>query len=333
MIDRRKLMVLGAAAMARPARAAGADYAQALDGAWGAPLDPRRAHAAAQIAARAAQARADRLLRAQGLSRGSVAERLRRLWADPRWLYPDDDAGRDQAVSAMNARLAALRPHLATAFGDLPVAEARVARMSTADLAAGRGGYREPPTAERPGAYYVDLRAIRDRPAWTLPSVAFHEVTPGHLLQLPLQAAANPPGERAKAAGGYFEAWAIYAEQLAADLGAYARDPLSEIGYLQWRLFRLGRAIADTGLGALGWSPAQAIEAMTQLQGRAVAFVTIDADVARMAQRPGQVTADALGALEIARLRPRAQALWPVFHRKVLAQGPWPPAMLAQVVA
>ncbi|MBW8815998.1 MAG: DUF885 domain-containing protein [Caulobacterales bacterium] len=319
-------------ALAAPARAA-TDYAEALAKAWGAPLDPHTAHAAAAAAVRAAQARADRLLKRIGLAQGSVGSRLRTLSADPRWLYPDDDAGRDRAVAEMNARLAALRPALGAAFGDLPIAEAQVRRMSPAEVAAGRAGYREAPQAGRAGAYYVDLRAIRERPAWTLPGVAFHEVIPGHLLQLPLQAAADVSPERAKAAGAYFEAWAIYAEQLAADLGAYRDDPRGEIGYLQWRLFRLGRAVADTGLGALGWTPAQAIAAMTELQGRSIAFITIEADVARMAERPGQVTADALGALEIARLRPKDRALWPAFHRKVLAQGPWPPADLAKVIA
>ncbi len=77
----------------------------------------------------------------------------------------------------MNARLAALGPRLGAAFGDVPIAPAEVRRMSPAVEARGRAGYREP------GAYYVDLKAIRERPAWTLPSVAFHELTPGHLLQ------------------------------------------------------------------------------------------------------------------------------------------------------
>src|SRR5205814_290966 len=162
-------------------------------------------HAGARAAAEAAQARADVLLKGQGLTAGSVAERLRALAKDARFLYPDDEAGRDRAVADMNARLAAFRPKLAAALGDLPIA-----------VAAGKGGYRVAPADGKPGAYYVDLKAIRERPMWSLPSVAFHEVTPGHLMQLPLQAAACPPDARLKAAGAYFEAWGIYAEQLCA---------------------------------------------------------------------------------------------------------------------
>jgi len=324
MLSRRSVLASAVAVVAaRPASAADA-YAEALAQAWGGPIDPKAAHALARREARRLQVRADLLLRGQGLQTGSVAERLRTLADDPRFLYADDDAGRDRAVADMNARLAAIRPKLARAFGDLPIPQAVVRRMSREDEARGRGGYRESP------AYYLDLKAIRARPAWSLPSVAFHETVPGHALQATGQAAAPPP-ERARHLGVYSEAWAIYAEQLAADLGAYERDPGGEIGYLQWRLFRLARIVADTGQGVLGWSHDQAVEAMTELQGRDIAFTTIAADVARMRQQPGVYAAQGLGALEIARLRPPRMADWPRFHRAILADGPWPCAMIAAV--
>lgn len=252
--------------------------------------------AAAQLAIRVAQARADKLLKGQGLRRGTVAERLRALAADERWLYEDSDAGRTLAVKAMNRRLRALP--LASVFdAPIPAAEVRLAP-------AGKAGYREL------GAYYVDLKDIRARPAWTLPSVAFHEALPGHLLQMGVtgQPAAAP----------LFEGWAIYAEQLAADLGAYRDDPLGEIGYLQWRLFRLGRVIVDDGLVRQGWSRDRAVAEMTALQGQSIAFITIEADVERIAANPGRWAAEGLKALEIAARRPRERARWPAFHLEVL---------------
>ena len=316
MFGRRNFLAASLSALAAPALAA--DYAAVLTQAFGGPVDPLAAHAQAAAAARAAQARADRLLRGQGLRNGSVAERLRGLARDSRWLYPDDDTGRDRAVSDMNGRVARLLPRLGAALGDIPVAPGLVRRMSRADEAAGKGGYREP------GAYYVDLKAIRERPAWTLPSVAFHEVIPGHLLQMPLQALAGPPPEQVRGAGAYFEAWAIYAEQLAADLGAYARDPRGEIGYLQWRLFRLGRIVVDTGVHAMGWSREAAIAAMAGLQGQSIAFITIEADVDRIIATPGKYAAEGLGALALADWRPRQRTRWPAYHRAVLADGPRP---------
>src|SRR5262249_19159694 len=146
------------------------------------------------------------------------------------------------------------------AFGDLAIAPAQVRRMTPAEQAAGRAGYRQPGKDGEPSAYFVDLQHIRTRPDWTLPSVAFHEVTPGPLVQIPLE-------QSGREAGAFFEAWAPYAEQLAADLGAYRADPLGELGFLHWRLFRLGRAVADTGLGALGWSRERAVEELRALQG------------------------------------------------------------------
>lgn len=255
--------------------------------------------AAAQLAARVAQARADRLLRGQGLRRGSVGERLRALAADERWLYAGSDAGRALAVRAMNRRRRALPLERAFDF-PIPPAEVRLAP-------AGKAGYREP------GVYYVDLKDIRARPAWTLPSVVFHETIPGHLLQMGLtgQPAAAP----------LFEGWAIYAEQLAADLGAYRDDPLGEIGYLQWRLFRLGRVIVDDGLHRQGWSRERAIAEMTALQGQSIAFISIEADVDRIAANPGRWAAEGLKALEIAARRPRERARWPAYHRQVLTGG------------
>ncbi|MGH6964919.1 MAG: DUF885 domain-containing protein [Phenylobacterium sp.] len=323
MLNRRMLIGAAFAGFAAPALAAPSDdYGRALALAYGGVVDPGAAHELALAATHKLQARADQLLRGQGLTEGDVGARLRALAKDPRWLYPDDQSGRDLAVADMNARLAAMRPRLAAAFGDLPIAPAEVRRMSAADEAKGRGGYREPPRDGQPGAYYVDLKAIRDRPSWTLPSVAFHELTPGHLLLLPLQEAAD--AQRVRQAPAFSEAWATYAEQLAADLGAYADDPRGEIGFLQWRLFRIGRVVADTGLHARAWSREQAIAAMTALQGQSIAFISIEADVDRMIQTPGKAAAEGLGALTLSRLRPARRAAWPEFHRTVLQAAPWP---------
>lgn len=306
MWTRRRVLASGLAVAAGPAGAAADDYAEALAQAYGAPVDAKAAHGLARAEVRRLQARADVLLRGQGLARGAVAERIAALFADDRFLYPDDDAGRDRAVADMNGRLAAMRPRLARAFGDLAIPAAQVRRMSAADEAKTRGGYREPP------AYYVDLAAIRDRPTWTLPSVAFHETVPGHALQASLPTAT--------AAALNAEAWATYAEQLCADLGAYSDDPLGEVGYLHWRLFRMARIVADTGQGVLGWSADRAAVAMTAIQGHPIAFAAIEADVARMFKTPGVYAAQGLGALAIARRRPRAMGRWPAFHRAVLAR-------------
>jgi uncharacterized protein (DUF885 family) len=313
MWSRRTVLAAGLSTAAAPALGAVADdYRAALAKAYGGGVDPAAAFARLQAAARLAQARADQLLRGQGLGAGGVGERLRRLAADPRWLYPDSEEGRDRAVADMNGRLAALRPRLPQAFGERPIPAADVRRMSAADVAAGKGGYRIAPSGGQPGVYYVDLRDIRARPAWSLPTVAYHEVVPGHLLQLGLAARTAPT------APAFFEAWGTYAEQLAFDLGAYRDDPRGEIGYLHWRLFRLARGIADLGLHTMGWSRDAAVAAVTELQGFPAAFVSIAADVDRAISGPGRAAAEALTALDLADRRPESRADWPAYHRSVL---------------
>ena len=315
-----------------------ADYADRLRLAFGAPITVQDAERRARAEIRLLQTRADLLLRGQGLAKGGVGERLAALAQDPRHLYPDTSAGRDQAVAEMNRRLAAIRPRLARAFGDLPIPAAEVRRMSPADEAAGRAGYREPPTGDQPGSYYVDLRNIRARPAWTLASVVHHELIPGHLLQIPLQAQARPHPLRLRYAAAYFEAWAIYAERLAGELGAYDGDPLAELGAIQWRLFRTARIVADIGLGARGWNAGQARAQLADLQGYPAAFIGFEEDAARMVASPGKVAAEGLGALEFVRLREAARARAGAhfditrFHRAVLSDGAWPFGELARVI-
>src|SRR5258706_10966701 len=139
-------LACGLASFAAPALAAPAqDYAAALSQAFGGPVDRAAAHAKALGAARAAQLGCDVLLKRQGLTAGSGAERLRTLARDERWLYRDDETGRDFAVAEMNFRLKAIRPRLFVAFGDLPIAPAQVRRMPAADVAAGEGGHRLAP--------------------------------------------------------------------------------------------------------------------------------------------------------------------------------------------
>lgn len=311
MPTRRTVIASGAAALLA-GRAMAADYAEALSAAYGGPVDPAKAFRAARVEAQALQDLADNLLHGEGLAKGAVAERLRTLARDPRWLYEDSDAGRQRAVADMNVQVAGLPVFLPLYVSD-PIPTPQVRRPAPADEA--RGGYREPPV------YYVDLRNIRARPAWTLPSVVYHETVPGHALQAAVTGQPRP--------ASFSEAWAIYAEQLVYDIGEYAGDPRGRLGYLHWRLFRMGRVMADIGQGAMGWSLDQAVTTLRDLQGFDAAFVTIEADAARMRAQPGVYAAQGLGALAIRRARPRQPRRWRDFHHAILADGPWPCDKLA----
>ena len=84
-------------------------YATALQATTTTRLGPDEVHRIGLDQAKEISARLDTLLRDQGLTRGTVGERMAHLYADPTQLYPDTDAGKAQAIAYCNARLAAVR--------------------------------------------------------------------------------------------------------------------------------------------------------------------------------------------------------------------------------
>lgn len=265
-------------------------------------------------------ARADRLLKDLGLSRGSVGARLRALKRRPEFLYSSDEAGRSRAVADMNSAVARLRPHLPQWIDPPLELASSVRRMSPADERSGRRGYREPPSATAPGAYYPDLGMVRERPAWTLTTVAFHETLPGHLLQLGHQSAAAPHPLQVRYATGYSEGWAIHAERLADEIGLLS--PVEQLGFVQSMLFRLARVTADIGLHLRRWERARAIRYLEETVGFEL-FFPFAVEVDRYAAEPAAFAGDALVALTLGRLAPkRAGARARRFHAAVLDRGP-----------
>ena len=280
-------------------------------------------------------AHADRLLRKVGLRRGPVGQRLRSLASDDRYLYPNSDAGKDRAVADMNARIRSILPALQPLFKTPINTNIEVRRLTATEESAGRVGYRVAPSADgvRPGVYFVDLHAIRDRPTWSLPSVTYHETVPGHLLQLPVQEAAKlHPLRQQLNPRGYLEGWAIYAETLAQQIGVYHDDPLSEIGYLQSRLFRVARMLVDIGIHVSGWSRAQAIHTLMEMTAQPQALC--ETDVERYFVMPGMIGGDEIEYYGWRAARARALGNGgrkydlASFHDRALKFGPLPQALV-----
>jgi uncharacterized protein (DUF885 family) len=269
-------------------------------------------------------ARADRLFRGLGRTQGSVGERYRALFADPQWHYPDSDAGRDEAVADMNRVLAAARTRVPALLGPVPpfCLDVTARRLSPAELAAGRGGYRELPTPQRPGAYVVDLKDIARRPSWSLTGAVHHELLPGHMTQMPMEVLADPHPLRLRYAPSYAEAWGMYAEQLAAIDGVYQGDPLGELGHIQWLLFRVTRGLADLGIHLDGWSIDQARAQLIAWQGEPGYFAPFEVDLPRIAKEPATRAAEAMAWLDLAdtaaRVRPAERVR---FHHAMLGHG------------
>ena len=265
-------------------------------------------------------ARATRLFDEIDAPKDTIADRYAKLWRDDRFLYPDSDAGRTRAVADMNRMLASARTRIPATFGDVPpwCLNVSVRTLSAQEIAAGRRGYREVPTPTRPGGYVVDLKDIRRRPRWTLPSVVAHELLPGHMIQLGLEGAAPPHPLRIEYASAFVEGWSIYAEQLADEAGVYA-DPHDALGHVHWLLFRVARALVDLGIHLHGWSVEQARARLVEWQGEPAYFAPFDVELARIPLEPASRVADAMAWLTIADTG-RGQPI-PAYARESVVHG------------
>jgi uncharacterized protein (DUF885 family) len=210
-------------------------------------------------------------------------------------------------------------------------------RIEVALAGPGRIGYRVAPAYDgsTPGAYYVDLRDIRRRPRWSLPTVVHHETLPGHLLQLPLQEAAHPHPLRLRyTPNAFFEGWAIYAEQLADEMHLLP-DDVARLGYLQSLLVRAARLVIDTGIHFKRWTRSEAIAHFAAIAGDAPD--SFENEVDRIIVQPGLTAGPALGRATILDLRRKALnqrgLSLAAFHANLLRRGQMRLSLLDRVVA
>jgi uncharacterized protein (DUF885 family) len=311
-----------------------AAFALLLERHVGERTDPEAAHRRLERTVARLGARADRLMRVAGFARGNVGDRFKAMFADPRRLYSDDDAGRDAAVADMNRWLDKAREVTAALVGPVPPSslDVSVRRMSRAEEAAGKGGYRQLPTAEQSGVYFVDLKQIRRRPRWSLHSVVHHELLPGHMVQLPIETEAAPHPLRIAYLPAFAEGWAIYAEQLIADHGAYRGAPLEELGHIHWLLFRAVRGLIDTGIHHRRWSIAKARAELERLQGVPAYFASFEQDLDRVTSEPAVRAAEALIWLGLAdRTRGPGGTALRKANQAILAHGRKPLRLVSNV--
>ncbi|MBN8814390.1 MAG: DUF885 family protein [Sphingomonas sp.] len=270
-------------------------------------------------------AEADDLLRRFGYAGRHTGERFRSAFRDPQFLYPDSDDGRDRAVADMNSWLVRTKERLPGLFGSLPpeCMNVAVGRMTPVEESAKKGGYRVLPNPNgTPGRYFVDLSDIRRRPNWSLPSVVHHELLPGHMVQMPIDARAAPHALRVEYTAGFQEGWAIYAEQLMAPLGTFEADDRARLGFLHWMLFRLCRSLIDTGVHSARWSLQEARETLERMQGEPAFFATFDQDIQRVCLEPGARVGEALAWLALAdRCGPVGAADLSARHRAAIGDG------------
>ncbi|HEX2816501.1 MAG TPA: DUF885 domain-containing protein [Phenylobacterium sp.] len=260
---------------------------------------------------KAIEARMDGLLRAQGLTQGSVGERMTALGKDPKYLFPNTDAGREQLIAYLNGLIAGVRPKLSKAF-NLRLKAPVVVKRVPIDIQDGAGqGYMNTGSLDgsRPSTYYINLKSTENWPKFSLPSLTYHETIPGHTWQgAYLTETGKLPLIRILLSGfnAYVEGYALYAEQLGDEIGMYDDDWAGRLGYLQAQKFRAVRLVVDTGLHAKRWSREQAVQWAMDNSGRTRASMTSEID--RYCGTPGQACGYKVGHTEINKLRDRAKA-------------------------
>jgi uncharacterized protein (DUF885 family) len=316
-------------------------YEAALHSTTTTRYSPEEVHKIGLEQGREISARLDGLLKAQGLTKGSVAERIKGLYADPKQLFPNTDAGKVEAIAYCNARLEEIKPRLPTFFKRLPPYKFEVRRVPPQTEAGAASAFSQGAALDgsRPGIVYFNLHDSAEWPKFCLSTTIFHEGLPGHQLEggLALSNTDLPLLRKNTSFSGYGEGWALYAEQLADELGMYEDDPLGRIGYLKFQLFRANRCVVDTGIHHLRWSREQAIARFVENEGEAPGFAT--REVERYCATPGQACSYKLGHTTIDNLRTRAKAaLGPKFdikdfHEAILSCGRVPLDILDQVGA
>ena len=253
------------------------------------------------------QGRMETIMQKQGLTGGTVGQRMAALAKDPKQLFPNTDAGRAQLLAYLNGRIADIRTRLPRAFATMVPGRLIIKRVPPSIEAGAPGGYAAAGSIDGkvPGQYYINLRDTSEWPKFSLPTLCYHEGIPGHVWQGDY-ANRMPLIRSMLAFNAYSEGWALYAEQLADELGVYADDPLGELGYLQSMGFRACRLVVDTGIHAMKWTRDQATDWFVNTNGDPRSSVQSEID--RYCAMPGQACGYKVGQLEIVRLRDKAQA-------------------------
>jgi uncharacterized protein (DUF885 family) len=312
-------------------------YAAALAGATTTDFTPDEVHKIGLEQVAQLTAQLDTILKSQGLTQGTVGERLTVLNKQPAQLYADSAAGRAELIAGLNAGVAAMQAKLPQAFINPPNAPLEIRAVPVEIQDGASNGYYNLAAIDgsRPAIYWINLKSVGDWPKYTLPSLTYHEGVPGHHLQLSTVAALKTPLLRKFTFfGAYVEGWALYAEQLADELGGYA-GPIERAGYLQSFLFRAARLVVDTGIHTKRWTREQATDYFVATVG--FARGRSQREIERYCTMPGQACSYKLGHISWLRARDNAKKIMGAkydvkqFH-EVLRDGAVPLTILERLV-
>lgn len=282
-------------------------YRWALKASTTTTMSPEEIHQLGHSELHDLHSRMDAILKDIGYTKGSVGARMTALATDPKYQFPEGDAGRAEIMAFIDEQLQWIKAQMPRAFNTLVDPNMEVKRLPPEEEPGAPGAYGGAGSLDGtiPGRFWINLHTTSLHSKYSLADLTFHEAIPGHIWQG--EYSHNQPLIRAMLSfNAYSEGWALYAEQLADELGAYEDDQVGRLGYLQSLAFRACRLVVDTGLHAKGWSREQGVQFFVEQNGSNPLEVSSEVD--RYCSWPGQACGYKVGHTEINRLRQKAQA-------------------------
>lgn len=252
------------------------------------------------------QARMEPILQSVGYTKGSVGERMTALGKDPRYHFKKGDPGRAEIMSFIEDAVADIRARMPQAFETLVPGFLEVTRIAPEVEAGAPGAYGGAGSIDgkKPGHFWINLRSTDLHNKFNLADLTYHEAIPGHVWQGEYTFK-QPLIRSLLAFNAYSEGWALYAQQIADELGVYDDFPVGRLGYLQSLAFRACRLVVDTGLHAKRWTREEANQWFVTNNGSNPEEVRGEVD--RYCAWPGQACGYKVGHSAINRLRQKAK--------------------------
>ena len=270
----------------------------------------------------------------------TLSEIMQSLSKEERFLYPENEEGRERLLKEYKAIIDNISQGLDAAFDIRPKAGMEVRRVPEfKEEGSAKGYYNRPPMDNsRGGIFYANLRKVHEHPTYTMKTLAYHEGIPGHHFQVAIQAELEgvPIFRTAVPFTAYMEGWALYTEQLAWELGFYKDDPFGNLGRLQAEMWRAVRLVVDTGIHYKKWTREEGIDYMVANTG--LTTTEVITEIERYIVMPGQACSYKIGMLKILELRATAKKALGTrfdlkqFHNVVLKNGAVPLTILEEIV-
>lgn len=270
---------------------------------------------------------------------GNLREFFDVIRDDPDNYYADSDAGREMFLQDARKQIADIYEVVEGYFSTLPDAGIVVRRVEPWRENSTSIAFYNRPSADgsKPGIYYANLADMQSVQKYVFTAITYHESVPGHHFQIALAQELDglPDFRKQSGYGAFTEGWALYAEQLAHEMGFYV-SPYDNFGRLQNELWRAARLVLDTGIHAKQWSREESIDYFRE--NTPLSEGDIVTEVERFFVNPGQALGYKLGMIRILALRDLAKEQLGEafdirdFHDAVIGAGSLPLPLLEKRV-